>query len=77
MDPVTGLLLLFIGFIAGGYGTIVGAGGGFIFVPALLLILKMDPEIASGSGLVIVLINACSGAAGYARQQKINYRPDF
>lgn len=74
MDVTTGLLLLVIGIIAGGYGTIVGAGGGFIFVPALLLILEMDPAIAAGSGLVIVLINSFSGAAGYARQRKIDYR---
>ncbi|MEN1970380.1 sulfite exporter TauE/SafE family protein [Lentibacillus sp. N15] len=74
MDIATALLLLVIGIIAGGYGTIVGAGGGFIFVPALLLILKMDPAIAAGSGLVIVLINSFSGAIGYARQKKIDYR---
>jgi len=74
VDFTTAVLLLVIGLIAGGYGTIVGAGGGFIFVPALLLLLKMDPAIAAGSGLVIVLINSFSGAIGYARQRKIDYR---
>ncbi len=63
-----------IGIIAGGYGTIVGAGGGFIFVPALLLILHMDPAVAAGSGLVIVLINSISGVIGYTKQKKINYK---
>jgi uncharacterized protein len=70
----TGIQLLLIGIIAGGYGTIVGAGGGFIFVPALLLIFKMEPSIAAGTGLVIVLINSLSGVFGYARKKKINYR---
>lgn len=74
MDLTTGLLLLTIGMIAGGYGTIVGAGGGFIFVPALLILLDMDPAVAAGSGLVIVLINSLSGVLGYARQGKINYK---
>lgn len=74
MDATTILFLIFIGIIAGGYGTIVGAGGGFIFVPALLLILTMDPVVAAGSGLVIVLINSLSGTLGYARQKKIDYR---
>ncbi|WP_407269681.1 sulfite exporter TauE/SafE family protein [Radiobacillus sp. PE A8.2] len=74
MDVTTGLLLLLIGIIAGGYGTIVGAGGGFIFVPALLLILHMDPAIAAGSGLVIVLINSLSGVVGYAKQKNIRYK---
>ncbi len=74
MDIMTGLLLLVIGVIAGGYGTIVGAGGGFIFVPALLILLDMDPVIAAGSGLVIVLINSFTGVLGYAKQKKINYK---
>ncbi|QDP39182.1 sulfite exporter TauE/SafE family protein [Radiobacillus deserti] len=74
MDITTGLILLLIGLLAGGYGTVVGAGGGFIFVPALLLILHMNPAIAAGSGLVIVLINSISGIIGYAKQKKIHYK---
>lgn len=74
MELTTGFLLLLIGILAGGYGTIVGAGGGFIFVPALLLLFKMEPAIAAGSGLMIVLINSLSGVIGYAKQGKIQYR---
>lgn len=36
METPMGILLLLIGFVSGAYGTIVGAGGGFTFVPALL-----------------------------------------
>ncbi|MBM7599094.1 putative membrane protein YfcA [Virgibacillus halotolerans] len=74
MDITIIFFLLIIGIIAGGYGTIVGAGGGFIFVPALLLLLKVEPAVAAGSGLVIVLINSLSGVVGYTKQNKINYR---
>lgn len=74
MDVTTGILILLIGIFAGGYGTIVGAGGGFILVPALLLLFKMDPALAAGSGLVIVLINSLSGVFGYAKQHRIHYR---
>ena len=77
MVILTGLLLLITGIIAGGYGTIVGAGGGFIFVAALLIFLDMDPVIAAGSGLVIVLINSFTGVLGYAKQKKINYKIAF
>ncbi|MGE8205379.1 sulfite exporter TauE/SafE family protein [Heyndrickxia sp. NPDC080065] len=73
MEFTTGLLLLAVGIIAGGYGTIVGAGGGFIFVPALLLLFHMDPSLAAGSGIVIVLINSLSSVIGYAKQKRINY----
>lgn len=73
MGMSEGIILLLVGIIAGGYGTIVGAGGGFIFVPALLIIFKMDPIIAAGSGLVIVFINAFSGIIGYKKAHKIKY----
>ncbi|ALX47832.1 sulfite exporter TauE/SafE family protein [Lentibacillus amyloliquefaciens] len=74
MDFSTGLIILSLGILAGGYGTIVGAGGGFIFVPALLIILNMEPTIAASSGLFIVLINSLSGVIGYAIKKKVNYK---
>ncbi|WP_164667681.1 sulfite exporter TauE/SafE family protein [Virgibacillus doumboii] len=74
MEVSYALLLLSLGILSGCYGTIVGAGGGFIFVPALLLILNMEPALAAGSGLFIVLINSLAGIAGYARQGKIKFR---
>lgn len=74
VNVTIGLLLLLFGIIAGGYGIIVGAGGGFIFVPALIIILKMDPVTAAAAGIVIVLINSFSGTIGYVRQQRIDYR---
>ncbi|MEK3854901.1 sulfite exporter TauE/SafE family protein [Cytobacillus sp. FSL H8-0458] len=74
MDLSAGFLLIVIGVLAGGYGTIVGAGGGFIFVPALLLIFQLEPAIAAGTGLIIVLINSLSGVIGYAKKEKIQYQ---
>lgn len=74
MDILTGVSLVAIGIFAGGYGAIVGAGGGFLYVPALLLIFHVNPKIAAGTGLVIVLINSLSGVFGYAKQNRIQYR---
>ncbi|WP_099354893.1 sulfite exporter TauE/SafE family protein [Fredinandcohnia onubensis] len=74
MDIVTGVLLVAIGIFAGGYGAVVGAGGGFLFVPALLLLFHVDPVLAAGTGLVIVLINSLSGVFGFAKQKRIDYR---
>lgn len=68
-----GIIILLIGLFSGAYGIIVGAGGGFILVPALLIIMKMSPEIAAGTGLVVVLINALSGLSGFIKQKRIEY----
>jgi uncharacterized protein len=68
-------LLPIIGFAIGTIGTMVGAGGGFMLVPALLLLYPtMDPETITGISLVIVFCNAFSGSLAYAYQRSIDYR---
>ncbi|GGH80161.1 putative membrane protein YfcA [Pullulanibacillus pueri] len=67
-------LLLIIALLCGAYGVLIGAGGGFIFVPILLIFFNIPTEIAAGTGIVIVMINSLSGIMGYARQKKIDYK---
>lgn len=68
------LLLVALGFAVGAYGTIIGAGGGFILVPVLLLIYPdYDPEQVTAISLAVVWANATSGAVAYARQRRIDY----
>jgi uncharacterized protein len=63
------------GFVIGIYGTVIGAGGGFILVPLLLLLYPTEPAntIASIS-LVVVFFNALSGTISYARMRRVDYR---
>jgi uncharacterized protein len=37
MDALNALLLVGLGFFIGTFGTLIGAGGGFILMPLLLL----------------------------------------
>lgn len=71
---ISGILLLLVGFFSGAYGIMVGAGGGFVFVPALLMLFNMPPEMAAGTGLLVVLMNALSGLTGYVKRKRIDYR---
>ena len=69
------LLLIPLGFAVGAYGTLVGAGGGFVLVPALLLIYPdEDPASITSISLAVVFFNAVSGTIAYARQHRIDYR---
>jgi len=64
-----------LGFVVGGYGTVIGAGGGFILVPLLLFIYPhYQPEEVTSISLAVVFANATSGSAAYARQRRIDYR---
>ena len=67
--------LVVLGFVVGGYGTVIGAGGGFILVPLLLFIYPhYQPEEVTSISLAVVFANATSGSAAYARQRRIDYR---
>ena len=68
------LLLVPLGFAVGAYGTLVGAGGGFVLVPVLLLIYPHEkPASITSISLAVVFFNALSGSAAYARLKRIDY----
>lgn len=70
--PIVAFVVL--GFGVGVYGTLVGAGGGFLLVPLLLLVFGYDSEQAAGTSLAVVFLNALSGTWAYVRQRRIDYR---
>jgi uncharacterized membrane protein YfcA len=71
----TFLLLCLLGFGVGVFGTLVGAGGGFILTPVLLLAYPdSSPQLITAISLIVVFFNASSGSIAYARQRRIDYR---
>lgn len=71
----TALLLVALGLGVGVFGTLVGAGGGFILTPVLLLLYPHDSATTITSiSLVVVFFNALSGSLAYAHQRRIDYR---
>ncbi len=68
------LWLIPVGLLIGAYGTLIGAGGGFVLVPFLLLLYpKESPEIITSISLAVVFFNALAGSAAYARMRRIDY----
>lgn len=51
---------LLIGFLTG----LVGAGGGFLIIPALVLLTGLNIKVAVGTSLFIIAINSLMGFAG-------------
>ena len=69
------LLLVLLGFAVGAFGTLVGAGGGFILAPVLLLLYPHDSaQTLSSISIAVVFFNALSGSVAYARQRRIDLR---
>jgi len=69
------LLLIPLGFLVGTFGTLIGAGGGFILVPLLLLLYPdKSPETITSISLAVVFFNSLSGSYAYAKMKRIDYK---
>jgi len=52
-----------LGLVVGAFGTMIGAGGGFILVPVLLLIYPdKSSETITSISLAVVFLNSLSGS---------------
>lgn len=58
------LTLIFYGIFVGLITGLVGAGGGFLIVPALVFFAKIPVKAAVGTSLLIIAINSLTGFAG-------------
>jgi uncharacterized membrane protein YfcA len=56
--------LAIIGFFIGIITGFLGAGGGFLIIPALLFFAKLPMKQAVGTSLLIIFINSSIGFAG-------------
>ena len=52
---------------------LIGVGGGFLIVPALVLFQKLPMRLAVGTSLLVIAMNALSGFAGYAGTVPIDW----
>lgn len=50
---------------------LIGIGGGFLFVPALVLLARMPMKHAIGTSLAVIAMNSAAGFAGYVGRVSI------
>ena len=68
-------LLLSFGLAVGMLGTLIGAGGGFLLMPILLLMYPADsPEQLTSISMATVFLNALSGSIAYLRMGRIDLK---
>ena len=69
-SPSFGLLAV-IGLAVGLTTGLVGIGGGFLVVPALVVLGKVPMKQAVGTSLLVIAMNSAAGFAGYLGQVEI------
>lgn len=64
----TYVLMVLVGLAVGLLTGLVGIGGGFLIVPALVLLAGLPMTHAVGTSLVVISMNAAAGTVGYLGQ---------
>jgi len=75
MTPRSGQPAWKIGAIGAAVGTVtglVGAGGGFVVVPALVLLGGLPVQQAIGTSLLVIAMNTLAGFAGHAGHAQVD-----
>jgi uncharacterized protein len=67
--------LIGMGTLVGLYGTLIGAGGGFVLMPLLLLLYPhVEPDGLTAMSLAVVFFNGLAGSESYAMMRRIDYK---
>ena len=64
-------LLVPVALAVGVFTGLVGIGGGFLVVPALVLLAQVPMKQAVGTSLLVIAMNSASGFAGYLGQVEV------
>ena len=71
--PVYGIKLVIVGLMEGIVTGIVGAGGGFLIIPALVILGKLPMKKAIASSLFIITIKSLVGFGGDLMHIKVDW----
>ncbi|MCX7823582.1 MAG: sulfite exporter TauE/SafE family protein [Syntrophobacterales bacterium] len=63
---------LWIGFLAGMFGGLVGIGGGVVMIPLMVAILKLSQHRAHGTSLLALVFTGLSGAITYGIKGEVD-----
>jgi len=74
LDIYEALLVLALGFMVGMPSSMVGIGGGFLLVPALILLFQLPAKNAVAVSLVAICGTTFSSTIGYIRQGRVDYK---
>lgn len=66
------LIELIVGIAGGFLGGLLGVGGGVIFVPAMVLLLGKDQQVAQGVSLVAIISTGLVGGVTHLRQGNVD-----
>ncbi len=74
MSPVEATVLIVVGAAIAAYATAIGAGGGFLIAPLLLVRYPdAEPEFVTAASLSVVVISTVTSSAFATRERRVDY----
>ena len=67
------LMYIPVGLVVGLVTGLVGAGGGFLIVPALVLLAGLQMKLAVGTSLLVISLNSASGMLGHLNSTAVSW----
>jgi uncharacterized protein len=74
LGPLTGVVLVGLGSVAGAMAGLLGVGGGIIMVPGLVLLASASQAVAKGTSLVVIIPTALVATIRNARHGDVDAR---
>ncbi len=74
MEVVSFILLIVIGVLVGILASLLGVGGGVLYVPILILGFKVDALTATAVSSFVIIFTSLSGTIEYAKQKRIDFK---
>ncbi len=71
--PLPVVKIVLEGLVVGAVTGLVGAGGGFLVVPALVLLGRLPMPVAVGTSLLVIAMKSSAGFAGYLASTPIQW----
>lgn len=65
--------LVLQGLAVGSFTGLIGAGGGFLIVPALTLWAGLSMHVAVGTSLFVIVLNTMAGFVGYLNHVQVDF----
>lgn len=66
--------IFIFGLLVGSFTGLVGAGGGFLIIPALIVLAKLPMKVAVGTSLLIIASNSLIGFMGDVTSREIDWK---
>ncbi|HAF08257.1 TPA: sulfite exporter TauE/SafE family protein [candidate division WOR-3] len=69
------LILIPVGFIVGTVGTLIGAGGGFLLMPFMMLYFSnSSPKDLTAISMIAIFFNSLSGTYAYMKMKRVEIK---